>query len=76
MPSETGARAQQLRPGAATRLTITPFARRYRKARAAVHFLPEYARRNRNADTQPLLTAMKQLQISLAVDQQRLPKCW
>src|SRR5262249_40478003 len=31
-------------------------------------FLAEYARRNRNADTRPLLTAMERLQVSLAAD--------
>ncbi|MGB8639528.1 MAG: hypothetical protein WCD30_15540 [Pseudolabrys sp.] len=31
-------------------------------------FLAEYARRNRNADTRPLLSAIERLQISLAAD--------
>ena len=31
-------------------------------------FLAEYARRNRNAETRPLLTAIERLQISLAAD--------
>src|SRR5262249_35501058 len=31
-------------------------------------FLAEYARRNRNADTRPLLTAIERLQVSLAAD--------
>jgi hypothetical protein len=68
MPSETTARAQQLHPAAPDEADYHAFCTALSESARGRAFLAEYARRNRNADTRPLLTAIERLQISLAVD--------
>ncbi len=68
MPSETTARAQQLHPGAPDEADYHAFCTALSESARGRAFLAEYARRNRNADTRPLLTAIERLQISLAAD--------
>src|SRR5262245_56018731 len=68
MPSETTARAQQLQPGAPDEADYHAFCTALSESARGRAFLTEYARRNRNTDTRPLLTAIERLQVSLAVD--------
>lgn len=68
MPTETTVRAQQLHPGAPDEADYHAFCTALSESARGRAFLAEYARRNRNADTRPLLTAIERLQISLAVD--------
>jgi hypothetical protein len=67
MPTDT-ARAQQLQPGAPDEADYHAFCAALSESARGRAFLAEYARRNRNADTRPLLTAIERLQISLATD--------
>ena len=67
MPTDT-ARAQQLQPGAPDEADYHAFCTALSESARGRAFLAEYARRNRNADTRPLLTAIERLQISLATD--------
>lgn len=66
MPTDTTARAQQLQPGAPDEADYHCTA--LSESARGRAFLAEYARRNRNADTRPLLSAIERLQISLAAD--------
>lgn len=68
MPTDTTARAQQLQPGAPDEADYHAFCAALSESARGRAFLAEYARRNRNADTRPLLTAIERLQISLATD--------
>src|SRR4029079_10586400 len=68
MPTETTVRAQQLHPGAPDETDYRAFCSALSESARGRAFLAEYARRNRNADTRPLLTAIERLQISLATD--------
>jgi len=68
MPTETTARAQQLQPGAPDEADYHAFCAALSESARGRAFLAEYARRNRNTDTRPLLTAIERLQISLAAD--------
>jgi len=68
MPTETTVRAQQLHPGAPDEADYHAFCTALSESARGRAFLAEYARRNRNADTRPLLTAIERMQISLAVD--------
>jgi hypothetical protein len=68
MPTDTTARAQQLQPGAPDEADYRAFCSALSESARGRAFLAEYARRNRNADTRPLLTAIERLQISLAAD--------
>ena len=68
MPTETTARAQQLQPGAPDEADYHAFCTALSESARGRAFLAEYARRNRNTDTRPLLTAIERLQISLAAD--------
>ena len=68
MPTETTARAQQLQPGAPDEADYRAFCTALSESARGRAFLAEYARRNRNADTRPLLSANERLQISLAAD--------
>ncbi|HEY7230260.1 MAG TPA: hypothetical protein VH558_07815 [Pseudolabrys sp.] len=68
MPTETTARAQQLQPGAPDEADYHAFCEALSASARGRAFLAEYARRNRNADTRPLLTAIERLQTSLATD--------
>jgi hypothetical protein len=68
MPTDTTARAQQLQPGAPDEADYHAFCTALSESARGRAFLAEYARRNRNADTRPLLSAIERLQISLAAD--------
>lgn len=68
MPTETTARAQQLQPGAPDETDYHAFCTALSASARGRAFLAEYARRNRNADTRPLLTAIERLQFSLTAD--------
>src|SRR6185437_1196290 len=68
MPTDTAARAQQLQPGAPDEADYHAFCTSLSESARGRAFLAEYARRNRNADTRPLLSAIERLQVSLAVD--------
>jgi len=68
MPTDATARAQQLQPGAPDEADYHAFCAALSESARGRAFLAEYARRNRNADTRPLLTAIERLQISLATD--------
>lgn len=68
MPTDTTARAQQLQPGAPDETDYHAFCAALSESARGRAFLAEYARRNRNAETRPLLTAIERLQISLAAD--------
>ena len=68
MPTETTVRAQQLQPGAPDEADYHAFCSALSESARGRAFLAEYARRNRNADTRPLLTAIERLQVSLAAD--------
>jgi len=68
MPTDTTARAQQLQPGAPDETDYRAFCSALSESARGRAFLAEYARRNRNADTRPLLSAIERLQISLAAD--------
>src|SRR4029078_815558 len=68
MPTETTVRAHQLHPGAPDEADYHAFCTAVSESARGRAFLGEYARRNRNADTRPVLTASERLQISLAVD--------
>lgn len=68
MPTDTTARAQQLQPGAPDEADYHAFCTALSESARGRAFLAEYARRNRNTDTRPLLTAIERLQISLAAD--------
>ena len=68
MPTETTARARQLQPGAPDEADYHAFCTALSESARGRAFLAEYARRNRNADTRPLLSAIERLQISLAAD--------
>jgi hypothetical protein len=68
MPTETTARARQLQPGAPDETDYHAFCTALSESARGRAFLAEYARRNHNADTRPLLTAIERLQISLAAD--------
>jgi len=68
MPTETTVRAQQLQPGAPDEADYRAFCSALSDSARGRAFLAEYARRNRNADTRPLLTAIERLQVSLAAD--------
>jgi hypothetical protein len=67
MPTDT-ARAQQLQPGAPDEADYHAFCTALSESARGRAFLAEYARRNRNADTRPLLSAIERLQTSLAAD--------
>src|ERR1044071_7528619 len=66
MPTDTAARAQQLQPGAPDEADYHAFCTALSESARGRAFLAEYARRNRNADTRPLLSAIERLQVSLA----------
>jgi hypothetical protein len=68
MPTDTTARAQQLQPGAPDEADYRAFCSALSESARGRAFLAEYARRNRNTDTRPLLTAIERLQVSLAAD--------
>jgi hypothetical protein len=68
MPTDTAARAQQVQPGAPDEADYHAFCTALSESARGRAFLAEYARRNRNADTRPLLSAIERLQVSLAVD--------
>ncbi|HMA55827.1 MAG TPA: hypothetical protein VKP52_03725 [Pseudolabrys sp.] len=68
MPIETTVRAQQLQPGAPDEANYHAFCAALSASARGRAFLAEYARRNRNADTKPLLTAIERLHTSLAPD--------
>ncbi len=68
MPTDTTARAQQLQPGAPDEADYHAFCTALSESARGRAFLAEYARRNRNADTKPLLTAIERLHTSLAPD--------
>ena len=68
MPTDTTARAQQLQPGAPDDADYHAFCTALSESARGRAFLAEYARRNRNTDTRPLLSAIERLQISLASD--------
>ena len=68
MPTDTTARAQQLQPGAPDDADYHAFCTALSESARGRAFLAEYARRNRNTDTRPLLSAIERLQISLAAD--------
>jgi hypothetical protein len=68
MPTETTVRAQQLQPGAPDEADYHAFCTALSESARGRAFLAEYARRNRNADTRPLLSAIERLQISLVAD--------
>lgn len=68
MPTETTARAQQLQPGAPDEADYHAFCTALSASARGRAFLAEYARRNRTADTRPLLSAIGRLQTSLAAD--------
>ena len=68
MPTDTTARAQQLQPGAPDEADYHAFCTALSESARGRAFLAEYARRNRSADTPPLLSAIERLQISLAAD--------
>jgi len=68
MPTETTARAQQLQPAAPDEAEYHAFCTALSESARGRAFLAEYARRNRNADTRPLLSAIERLQTSLATD--------
>src|SRR5262245_11652520 len=68
MPTETTVRAQQLQPGSPDEADYRAFCSALSESARGRAFLAEYARRNRNADTRPLLTAIERLQVSLAAD--------
>src|SRR5262245_43843009 len=68
MSTETTVRAQQLQPGAPDEADYRGFCSALSESARGRAFLAEYARRNRNADTRPLLTAIERLQVSLAAD--------
>src|SRR5262245_56923934 len=68
MPTETTVRAQQLQPGAPDEADYRAFCSALSESARGRAFLAEYARRNRNAETRPLLTAIERLQVSLAAD--------
>ena len=68
MPTDTTARAQQLQPGAPDDADYHAFCTALSESARGRAFLAEYARRNRNTDTRPLLSAIERLQISLADD--------
>src|SRR6187551_2625268 len=68
MPTETTVRAQQLQPGAPDEADYHAFCTALSESARGRAFLAEYARRNRNADTRPLLNAIERLQISLVAD--------
>src|SRR4026208_1004557 len=67
MPADT-ARAQQLQSGAPDEADYHAFCAALSESGRGRAFLAEYARRNRNADTRPLLTAIERLRSSLATD--------
>ena len=67
MPTDT-ARAQQLQSGAPDEADYHAFCTALSESARGRAFLAEYARRNRNTDTRPLLSAIERLQISLAAD--------
>jgi hypothetical protein len=69
MPTETIARAQQLQPAAPDEADYRAFCTALSESARGRAFLTEYARRNRNADTRPLLSAIERLQTSLATDE-------
>ena len=68
MPTDTTARAQQLQPDAPDDADYHAFCTALSESARGRAFLAEYARRNRNTDTRPLLSAIERLQISLAAD--------
>ena len=68
MPTDTTARAQQLQRGAPDDADYHAFCTALSESARGRAFLAEYARRNRNTDTRPLLSAIERLQISLASD--------
>lgn len=68
MPIETTVRAQQLQPGAPDEANYHAFCAALSASARGRAFLAEYARRNRNADTKPLLTAIERPHTSLAPD--------
>ena len=68
MPTDTTVRAQQLQPGAPDEADYHAFCTALSESARGRAFLAEYSRRNRNADTPPLLSAIERLQISLAAD--------
>ena len=68
MPTETTLRAQQLHPGAPDEADYHAFCTALSESARGRAFLAEYARRNRNTETRPLLSAIERLQISLAID--------
>lgn len=68
MPTETAARAQPPQPGAPEETDYHAFYAALSASERGRAFLAEYARRNRHADTKPLLSALERLQISLTAD--------
>src|SRR4029078_2719196 len=66
MPTQNTVRAQQLHPGAPDEADYHAFCTALSESARGRAFLAEYARRNRNTDTRPLLSAIERRQISLA----------
>jgi hypothetical protein len=68
MPTETSARVQAQQQDTHDEDQYQAFCAALGASARGRAFLAEYARRNRNADTGPLLTAIERMQSSLAVD--------
>lgn len=68
MPTETSARVQAQQQDTPDEDQYQAFCAALGASARGRAFLAEYARRNRNADTGPLLTAIERMQSSLAVD--------
>lgn len=68
MPNETNALARRPEPGAARADDYQAFCAALETSARGRWFLSEYARRNRNADTQILLDALARLEARLAAD--------
>ena len=69
MPTETTVRAQQLQPGAPDEADYHAFCTALSESARGRAFLAEYARRNRNADTRPLLNAIERLRLWMVTRQ-------
>lgn len=68
MPTETSARVQAQQPGTPDEGEYQTFCAALGASARGRAFLAEFARRNRNSDTGPLLTAIEKMQSSLAID--------
>ncbi len=73
MPSETTARAEQSQPPAPDEGDYQAFCAAVSASARGRAFLAEYARRNRNADTEALLTAIERLQSVVTATARREP---